>query len=227
MNADQVKAGITHAAGIALAWAAGRYGLSPDQVGAMMSDVGYVGSIAAWSYGVYAHYGMKKVSSSATAIMTGDPPIAKNTVVTLSDNGRVTGSGVVVGAIVFCLLFAPSFAHAASLPSLDTLAKKIAAVARPDLEYAIKMATSANTPQSKVRLECYVAVDTVAFPADITLPEPHLISSAERLAEIIDALQPTSPTMTACAGAAQLTGQSVLALINGLVTGTAALAAVK
>ena len=226
MNTDQVKAGITHAAGIALGWAAGRYGLSADQVGAMMSDVGYVGGIAAWLYGVYAHYGMKKVASDTTAVRTGEKPLPKNTVVTLSNNGIVTGSGVVVGAIALCLLFAPT-AHAATANLLETLAKKIAAVAKPDLENAIKMATTANTPQSKVRLECFNAVNSVAFPADITIAEPHLISDAERLAEIIDALQPTSPTMIACAGAAQLTGQSALALINGLVTGAAALAVVK
>lgn len=75
MNSDAIKSNITRAAGIVLAWAAGRYHLSPDQVGAMMSDVGYVGSAAAFGYGVYQHFGMKKVPEAAVAVI---PPVGAN-----------------------------------------------------------------------------------------------------------------------------------------------------
>ena len=66
MNADEIKSSITRAAGIVLAWAAGRYHLSADQVGAITSDIGYIGSAAAFAYGLYSHWNMKKVPETAT-----------------------------------------------------------------------------------------------------------------------------------------------------------------
>lgn len=68
MNSDEVKSNITRAAGIGLAWAAGRYHLSSDSVGLVMSDVGYVGSAAAFIYGVVQHWNMKKVPETAKVI---------------------------------------------------------------------------------------------------------------------------------------------------------------
>lgn len=68
MNADEIKSNITHFAGIMLAWAAGRYHLSSDQVSAMMSDVGYIGAAAAFVYGMYAHWNMKKVVETAKVV---------------------------------------------------------------------------------------------------------------------------------------------------------------
>jgi hypothetical protein len=48
----------------------------------------------------------------------------------------------------------------------------------------------------------------------------------EQLAELIDALQPTSPVFVNCAGAAQLASLSVLGFINAVVSGAAGAAIV-
>lgn len=106
----------------------------------------------------------------------------------------------------------------------QAVAGKIQKLAKPDLSYAMKLATAAGTVQSKVRLQCYQAISDAlpTPPADATMPAaPHVITDIEQLAELIDALQPTSPLFVNCGGAAQLAGQSVLQFINGVVTGVA------
>lgn len=65
MNSDEIKSSIARAAGIVLGWAAGRYHLDPTQVGAIMSDVGYLGAAAAFVYGLFNHWNMKKVPETA------------------------------------------------------------------------------------------------------------------------------------------------------------------
>jgi hypothetical protein len=69
MTADELKSHVVRAGTGLLAYAAGRYHFSVDQVGAITSDIGYVGSAAAFLYGGYLHWGMKKVPD--TAIVTG------------------------------------------------------------------------------------------------------------------------------------------------------------
>jgi hypothetical protein len=61
MTQDAIKANVVRALTGLLGYAAGRYHLSTDQVGAVVSDIGYVGMAAAWCYGAFAHWGMKKV----------------------------------------------------------------------------------------------------------------------------------------------------------------------
>lgn len=79
MSPDAIKSNITRAAGIGVGWLAGRYHLDPTQVGAMMSDAGYVGSVAAFAIGAYQHWGMKKVPETSVAIaapgVSGPPPV--------------------------------------------------------------------------------------------------------------------------------------------------------
>lgn len=90
MTPDALKSNITRAAGIALGWVAGRYHLDPSQVGAMMSDVGYVGTGAAFLYGAYQHWGMKKVPEASVAIAPATPGDAAAPVGTMAA-GKVVG----------------------------------------------------------------------------------------------------------------------------------------
>lgn len=125
-----------------------------------------------------------------------------------------------------CALSCPAPAYAATVaaPALtpQSVAKKIQSLVKPDLSYAIQLATAAGTVQSKVRLQCYQAIsDALPSPPSgaSAPPAPHLITDVEQLAELVDALQPTSPVFVNCAGAAQLASLSVLSFINAVVTG--------
>ena len=137
-------------------------------------------------------------------------------------------------AIALLAFATPAFAAApsaatAALPTPQAVAAKIAALLPADLAYAEALATAAGTVQSKVRLQCYQAIGSAlpVPPAGATAPpSPHVVTSVEQLAELIDALQPTSPLFVNCGGAAQLAGQSVLQFINSLVTGISGIALV-
>lgn len=93
MTPDALKSNITRGAGMALAWAAGRYHLDPTQVGAMMSDAGYVGAVAGFVYGVVQHWGMKKVPENSTAIdvRPGNVVPAPGSPIVATVTGRVVG----------------------------------------------------------------------------------------------------------------------------------------
>lgn len=124
----------------------------------------------------------------------------------------------------------PLAANAAAAPvTAQSVAQKIQGLAKPDIDYAIKLATAAGTVQSKIRLQCYQALQDAlpSAPAGVALPpSPHLVTTVEQLAELIDALQPTSPLFVNCAGAAQLAGLSVLGFINAVVSGAASAAVI-
>jgi len=68
MNKDEVKSNVTRFLGIILAYAAGRYHFSQETIGLVTSDIGYVGAIAAFLYGPYDHWNMKKVAETAKVI---------------------------------------------------------------------------------------------------------------------------------------------------------------
>jgi len=72
MNQDAVKSNVTRFLVGALGYCAGRYHLSGDQVLAIASDGG---TIAAFLYGAYQHWGMKKVP--AAAVIVPQTPVAK------------------------------------------------------------------------------------------------------------------------------------------------------
>jgi len=119
---------------------------------------------------------------------------------------------------------------------LQALWTKIVAASNTDLEYASKLAASANTPASSIRKQCWDAIITVnnqanglnlkdAGGAQIPKPDPHLFTDVETLAEVVDNLSPSGPLFTACAGAAQLAKTNVLTFVNAVVTGAAGIAA--
>jgi hypothetical protein len=113
--------------------------------------------------------------------------------------------------------------------------KRIQLVGKTDLQYAALKAINANTPASKVRLQCLNGVlDMKAkFEDDlkdstgtvVPRPDPDAITVIEETAELVDALAPQGALFTSCAGAAQLFKTSTLAAINGLVTGAVGLVA--
>ena len=114
--------------------------------------------------------------------------------------------------------------------------KRIQAIGRDDMNYAILKAKAANTSASLVRLQCLNAILAAKDAAEgtnikdasgnvIPRPDPALVTGIEDIAELVDALSPTGPLMTGCAGAAQLVKTNTLSMINGIVTGAAGLAA--
>lgn len=119
---------------------------------------------------------------------------------------------------------------------IHRVVKRIQAVGRDDMNYSILKATAANTNSSKVRLQCLNAIMDAKNAAEgtnikdaggnvIPRPDPALVTGIEDIAELVDALSPTGPLMTGCAGAAQLFKTNTLAMINGVVTGAVGLAA--
>jgi hypothetical protein len=129
-------------------------------------------------------------------------------------------------------------------PRKDAIAlwQKIVAAADKDIAYAIAMATVANAAAPKgittgagMRLQCLIAIQTLNQQANganlknadgtpMARPDPALLTDAETLAEIIDAMQPGGPLWTSCSGAAQLAATNTIAFINALVSGAAGLA---
>jgi hypothetical protein len=142
----------------------------------------------------------------------------------------------VVAYVMAALLIVPANAAQKIMPketvrvqlTPEAIAKEIQASAVPDLTYAIALASAAGTLQSKVRSECYTAIlGAISPPGAAKLgapPSPDLVTKVEQLAELVDALQPTSPVFVNCAGAAQLANLSVLSFINAVVTGAAGIA---
>jgi hypothetical protein len=120
----------------------------------------------------------------------------------------------------------------------QVLIKKIVALAGPDLLYAVALAKNANTASSGVRLQCLVAIQILNSQVTgsalkntdgtaMTAPtDVHIFTDLEQAAEAIDAISPTGPLFTSCAGAAALAGMGVIQFINAAVAGTAAAAIV-
>jgi hypothetical protein len=101
---------------------------------------------------------------------------------------------------------------AAQAATPDALWKKIQAANAADLRYAKALADSAGSPGAKLRSACYAAwivtIDQTqgtglkdAGGNALTLPDLHVFSSFEQVAEVAEALQPTGPLMAACAPA--------------------------
>ena len=70
LNKDEVKSGIIRLGCVVTGWMAGRYHLSQETVGLMMSDIGYAGSIIAFALGTADHWNMKKVAETAKVVVT-------------------------------------------------------------------------------------------------------------------------------------------------------------
>ena len=119
---------------------------------------------------------------------------------------------------------------------MQRVVKRIQAVGRDDMNYAILKATAATTSSSKVRLQCLQAILKAKDDAEgvtikdaagnvVPRPDPAFVTQIEDVAELVDGLSPTGALWTSCAGAAQLFKTNVLAVINGIVTGAAGIAA--
>ena len=119
---------------------------------------------------------------------------------------------------------------------MQAIVKRIQAVGRDDMNYAILKAKAANTLSSGFRLQCLQAILAAKDAAEgvtikdasgavIPRPDPAIVTGIEDVAELIDALSPQGPLMTSCAGAAQLVKTNTLAMVNAIVTGAAGIAA--
>jgi hypothetical protein len=113
---------------------------------------------------------------------------------------------------------------------------KIKGLTKADLSYAIAKATAANTSASAVRLQCLQAINDANSQANgdglknadgtpMVRPDPAVVTAIEDVAELVDNLSPQGKLFTSCAGAAQMLKTNTLALINGIVTGAAGIAA--
>lgn len=77
MTPDELRSNIVRGAVGLLGYAAGRYHFSTETIGLITSDIGYAGSVAAFAYGGYLHWGMKKVA--ADAIVSATRTVGANT----------------------------------------------------------------------------------------------------------------------------------------------------
>lgn len=114
--------------------------------------------------------------------------------------------------------------------------KKLAALTKADITYAIAKAKNAGTNASSIRLQCLQAISDANDQAngaglknpdgtDMVRPDPALVTSIEDVAELVDNLSPQGKLFTSCAGAAQMFKTNTLAVINAIVTGAAGIAA--
>ncbi len=116
--------------------------------------------------------------------------------------------------------------------TLGDLWQRLLAASAADLKYAKALADAAATPGSKLRSTCYGALITANEQASginlknadgtaMTMPDPHVISTAEQVAEVIDDLQPTAPVMSDCAAAAEAAKQDVTQFLTTLLAAVA------
>jgi hypothetical protein len=242
MNSDEVKNAVTHVATAVLAWAAGRYHLSPDQVGAMMSDAGYVGTGLALAAGWYQHFRMKKVPDALPAAPAARPPAAVIAFVAVAlgallvpgaahaqanKQARPALTGDPVKDIGNAINQGRPAAGAPGDP-LKSLADKIAKLSLEDFKYA---AALAHATGNNVTAPCWDAWVTLltsqqqplkdAAGNPVAEPDPHLITDAERLSEAIQQLQPNSAISIACAPAATAVQKDAATLISQILGGSA------
>jgi hypothetical protein len=176
-NKDEFKSNFTHASGIALAWVAGRYHLSTDQVAMLSSDVGYIGMVVAFGYGMFAHWGMKKVPFNSQAVQ-GLPTAPVGASIPLAP---LSGAAKVVGALLIGFMVlsyaVPAFAQTtvvrkttatvAPTSSKPTLAQIIAnplllfqqitPTLTSDLQNALSLAQAQNPPDQD-SIACYTFI---------------------------------------------------------------------
>lgn len=71
MNADALKSHLMSAAAMAVSWLAGRYHLSADQSGALLSDLGYLSMVVVAFCKIASHWNMRKVPAAIAAFAIG------------------------------------------------------------------------------------------------------------------------------------------------------------
>lgn len=101
----------------------------------------------------------------------------------------------------------------------------------PDLKYALALATKSN---SKVTAPCYQAwIDIIETRQAAALgpdgnplpePDPHIITTFEKLVELRNALQPDSDFTIKCSPVATMVKRDLIGFIGVVITGGAGLA---
>jgi hypothetical protein len=120
------------------------------------------------------------------------------------------------------------------LETPDQLWKQIQSASVADLKYAKALADNVGSSGAKLRSACYGAwITTIeqsqgiglngASGASPTLPDPHVFSSFEQIAQVADNLQPTGPLMSACAPVWTALRLSAMQFITLVVSGAAGL----
>ena len=113
--------------------------------------------------------------------------------------------------------------------------QRILAVTLPDLQYAKALADASGTPGAKLRSQCLEALITTVQQANganlknpdgtpMPMPTPHVVSSIEQAAEVIDNLQATSPIISSCAAAANAASVQTTQFLGALLAGVAVVA---
>lgn len=113
----------------------------------------------------------------------------------------------------------------------DDLWGKLQAAKREDLVYAKALADGAGTEGSKLRAACWgawIALIDMKTGANAKgpdgqalgpMPDPHLFSTFEQMAQVADALQPNAPFMAACAPVAQGLKMRIMDFVGKVVGG--------
>lgn len=112
------------------------------------------------------------------------------------------------------------------------IAKALDAKLLPDLQYAKKLADATG---SKVTGPCYQAwIDMIntqqnavknADGTEMAVPDPHIITSFERIVELRNALQPDSAFNIACSPVASMVKRDIIGFMGIVISGGAGLAA--
>lgn len=130
----------------------------------------------------------------------------------------------------------PTSPAPAALTTVQQLWQKIVVANLADLQYAKALADAAGTPGGKMRSACYAALIAVNQQANgaglkdasgnpITPPNPAVVTGFEQAEQVVEALQPTSNLVVACAPVANALKLSVAQVLAMAVTGGASLAA--
>ena len=160
MITDATKSNVTRLLGMLLAWAAGRYHLSTDQVALIASDVSYVGAAAAFAYGMFEHWNMKKVPDNSTALKLPAsvvvPPVGQSINLTPAQGLAKVVGVLLVGFLVLQAVPARAATPATTLAQINTdLLQKLAADATAAL-------ADANANNDVIAAGCYAAIEKIA-----------------------------------------------------------------
>jgi hypothetical protein len=113
----------------------------------------------------------------------------------------------------------------------NDLIKALDAKLLPDLQYALKLAQATG---SKVTAPCWQAwIDIIntqqkavanADGTEIPAPDPHLITSFERMVELRNAMQPDSDFMLKCSPVASMVKKDIASFMGIVISGGAGIA---
>lgn len=143
---------------LATAWAT-KNGVTVDGDSLQMLAAGLVGT-AAGAYGIYRHWGMKKVPINSVAIATAAPPLPTAVGATTQITGKIVGALFLALAINLAAL--GNQAHAQGNKSADPFATLIA--------WNQAALDDANANNDKIAAACYSAIIDVAKAKQAAAP---------------------------------------------------------